>query len=248
MQTAIIIDDEFDARRILKKYLERYFPNIRLIADVDSVEKGVKAINQFKPEFLFLNIKLGDGTGFDLIDQLEDYVPKIIFTTAFDEFAVKAFRYHAIDYLLKPIDPDIFVDSLNKMIEQKVTLKKEAWEIVLNQVQSSERKIGVPTVDGVKFILIENILYLEADGSYCTLNFKDSKAMIISKPLRFFEDKLENEKSFIRPHKSFLINLKYVEEYQKSDGGFLKLNSGIVVPISRNKKVELLHKLDDYFV
>lgn len=248
MQTAIIIDDEFDARRILKKYLERYFPNIRLIADVDSVEKGVKAINQFKPEFLFLNIKLGDGTGFDLIDQLEDYVPKIIFTTAFDEFAVKAFRYHAIDYLLKPIDPDIFVDSLNKMIEQKVTLKKEAWEIVLNQVQSSERKIGVPTVDGVKFILIENILYLEADGSYCTLNFKDSKAMIISKPLRFFEDKLENEKSFIRPHKSFLINLKYVEEYQKSDGGFLKLNSGIVVPISRNKKEEILQKLDDYFM
>lgn len=248
MQTAIIIDDEFDARRILKKYLERYFPNIRLIADADSIAKGVKAINQFKPEFLFLDIKLGDGTGFDLIDQLEDYVPKIIFTTAFDEFAVKAFRYHAIDYLLKPIDPDIFVASLRKMIEQKSTLKKEAWEIVLNQVQNNERKIGVPTVEGVKFILIENIIYFEADGSYCTLNFKDSRPMIISKPLRYFEDKLENEKSFIRPHKSFLINLKYVEEYQKSDGGFLKLNSGIVVPISRNKKEEILQKLDDYFM
>lgn len=248
MHTAIIVDDEFDARRILKKYLERYFPNIRLIADVDSVAEGVKAINQFKPEFLFLDIKLGDGTGFDLIDQLEEYVPKIIFTTAFDEFAVKAFRYHAIDYLLKPIDPDLFVLSLKKMIEQKGTQKKEAWEIILNQVQNSERKIGIPTNDGVKFILIENIVYFEADGSYCTLNFKDSKQMIISKPLRYFDDKLENEKSFIRPHKSFLINLKYVEEYQKSDGGFLKLNSGKVVPISRNKKEEILQSLDEYFM
>ncbi len=248
MQTAIIIDDEFDARRILKKYLERYFPNIRLIKEADSVANGVKAINQLKPEFLFLDIKLGDGTGFDLIDQLHDYIPKIIFTTAFDEFAVKAFRYHAIDYLLKPIDPDIFVVSLKKMIEEKGSIKKEAWEIVLNQVQNSERKIGIPTVEGVKFILIENIVYFEADGSYCTLNFKDSKPMIISKPLRYFEDKLENEKSFIRPHKSFLINLKYVEEYQKSDGGFLKLNSGIIVPISRNKKEEILQSLDDYFM
>lgn len=248
MKTAIIIDDEFDARRILKKYLERYFPNIRLIADVDSVAEGVKVINQFKPEFLFLDIKLGDGTGFDLIDQLTEYVPKIIFTTAYDEFAVKAFRYHAIDYLLKPIDPDLFVISIKKLTEQKSSYKKEAWEILLNQVNSGERKIGIPTVEGVKFVLIENIIYFEADGSYCTLNFKDSKPMIISKPLRYFEDKLENEKSFIRPHKSFLINLKYVEEYQKSDGGFLKLNPGIVVPISRNKKEEILQSLDDYFM
>ena len=248
MQTAIIIDDEFNARRIIKKYLERYFPKIRLVAEAASVSEGLKVINQYSPDFLFLDIKLGDGTGFDLIDKLTDTIPKIIFTTAFDEFAVKSFRYHAIDYLLKPLDPEIFVEAVKSIIDQKSSQNKEAWEIILNQVNIRERKIGVPTNEGVMFVLIENIIYFEADGSYCTIIFKDTKPMIISKPLKYFEDKLSQEKSFIRPHKSFLINLKYVEEYQKSDGGFLKLNSGIIVPISRIKKEEILNRLDEYFM
>ncbi len=248
MHTAVIIDDEFDARRIIKKYLERYYPTVRCVAEADSVEAGVKIVNQLQPEILFLDIKLGDGTGFDLIDQLQNYIPKIVFTTAFDEFAVKAFRYHAIDYLLKPIDPDIFVVAVKNLIEQKGTQKKEAWEIILNQVKNTERKIGIPTVEGVKFILIENIVYFEADGSYCKLYFRDAKQMTISKPLRYFEDKLIDEKSFIRPHKSFLVNLKFVEEYQKSDGGFLKLHSNKIIPISRNKKEEILNSLDEYFM
>lgn len=247
MHTAVIIDDEFDARRIIKKYLERYYPTVRFVAEADSVEAGVKIVNQLQPEIMFLDIKLGDGTGFDLIDQLQEYIPKIVFTTAFDEFAVKAFRYHAIDYLLKPIDPDIFVVAIKNLLEHKGSHKKEAWEIILNQVKNTERKIGIPTVEGVKFILIENIAYFEADGSYCKLFFKDAKQMTISKPLRYFEDKLIDEKSFIRPHKSFLINLKFVEEYQKSDGGFLKLQSNKIIPISRNKKEEILNSLDEYF-
>ena len=248
MQTAIIIDDEFDARRILKKYLERYFPDIKLLAEIDSVSAGVEAVNKLKPNILFLDIKLGDGTGFDLIDQLENEVPKIIFTTAFDEFAVKAFRYHAIDYLLKPIDPEIFVTSVNQLKDKKEQPKKSAWELILNQMQSTDKKIGIPTNEGVKFVLIDEIVFFEADGSYCTINFKDSKHMIISKPLKYFEDKLQQEKSFIRPHKSFLIHLKYVEEYQKSDGGFLKLITGNIIPISRNKKEEILQSLDEYFM
>jgi two-component system LytT family response regulator len=248
MHTAVIIDDEFDARRIIKKYLERYYPTVRFVAEADSVEAGVKIVNQLQPEIMFLDIKLGDGTGFDLIDQLQNHIPKIVFTTAFDEFAVKAFRYHAIDYLLKPIDPDIFVVAVQNLVEKKGTQKKEAWEIILNQVKNTERKIGIPTVDGVKFILVENIVYFEADGSYCKLYFSDAKQMTISKPLRYFEDKLQDEKSFIRPHKSFLINLKFVEEYQKSDGGFLKLQSNKIIPISRNKKEEILNFLDQYFM
>jgi two-component system LytT family response regulator len=248
MHTALIIDDEYDARRIIRKYLEIYFPTIRVLAESDSIREGIQLVNELQPNFLFLDIKLGDGTGFDLIDQLTIDLPKIIFTTAFDEFAVKAFRYHAIDYLLKPIDPEIFVSSISKRIEEKDFMNKAAIDKLVFHMNQTNRKIGIPSIEGVKFILLDSIVYFEADGSYTKLILKDAKQMVISKPLRYFEEKLEREPSFVRPHKSFIINLKCVEEYQKNDGGFLKLNTGTIVPISRTKKEEILQFLDNYFM
>lgn len=248
MNKAVIIDDEFDARRVLKKYLERAFPDIEVAGEADSVTDGIKLIHDVQPDFVFLDIKMGDGTGFDLIDQLEGEIPKIIFTTAFDEFAVKAFRYHAIDYLLKPIDPQLLSEAVTKIISRKESPKKEAWDQIIDQINHTEKKIGIPTSEGFKFISVEEIIYFEADSSYCTLFLKNNKHIIISKPLKFFEDKLSREKTFIRPHKSFFINLKYVEEYQKQDGGFLKLSTGKLIPISRNKREEVLECLEKYFM
>lgn len=248
MQTVVIIDDEFDARRILRKYLERYFPEIEIKGEAETVKEGIELIQNLRPEFAFLDIKMGDGTGFDLIDRLHGNVPKIIFTTAFDEFAVKAFRYHAIDYLLKPIDPEVLIESMNKLIQEKNSIKKDSWQMILEQINTADKKIGIPTQEGFKFIPIENIVFFEADSSYCILHIKDEKQMIISKPLRYFEYKLEMERSFIRPHKSFLINLKFVEEYQKQDGGYLKMRTGNLIPISRNKKDEVLGRLEKYFM
>lgn len=248
MQTAVIIDDEFDARRILRKYLERYFPEIQIQGEAESVAAGLELIETHRPEFLFLDIKMGDGTGFDLIDRLHAHIPKIIFTTAFDEFAVKAFRYHAIDYLLKPIDPETLIESMNKLMQRQGALKKDAWEMILNQINNNDKKIGIPTHEGFRFIPLENIIFFEADSSYCMLYTKENKQMVISKPMKYFEDKLESEKSFIRPHKSYLVNLRYVEEYQRQDGGFLKLVTGKLIPISRNKKDEVLERFEQYFM
>lgn len=248
MQTALIIDDEFDARRILKKYLERYFPEIQIKGEADSVATGIEMVQEHRPDFLFLDIKMGDGTGFDLIDRLTVHIPKIIFTTAFDEFAVKAFRYHAIDYLLKPIDPEVLIDSVNQLIHKEESIKKDAWELILSQIGSNDKKIGIPTQEGFRFIPLENIVFFEADSSYCLLYTKENKQMVISKPMKYFEEKLEPERSFIRPHKSYLVNLKYVEEYQKQDGGFLKLVTGKLIPISRNKKDEVLERFEQFFM
>lgn len=248
MHTAVIIDDEFDARRILHKYLERYFPEVEIKGEAESVTEGLKLIQKSKPDFVFLDIKMGDGTGFDLIDRLNGLVPKVIFTTAFDEFAVKAFRYHALDYLLKPIDPEILIESMNKLMAKDDTLKKDAWDLIINQISNADKKIGIPTQEGFKFIALENIMFFEADSSYCVLHARENKPMVISKPMKYFEDKLDAERSFIRPHKSFLVNLKYVEEYQKQDGGFLKLNTGKLIPISRNKKDEVLERFEQYFM
>ena len=248
MEKVVIIDDEFDARRVLKRYLERAFPEIEIAGEAESVAEGVRLIKDVQPSFIFLDIKMGDGTGFDLIDQLEGQIPKIIFTTAFDEFAVKAFRYHAIDYLLKPIDPQLLSESVSAITGKKAALKKEAWDQIIDQISQTEKKLGIPTSEGFKFIPIEEIIYFEAVSSYCTLFLKNNRHIIISKPLKFFEDKLSREKTFIRPHKSFFINLKYVEEYQKQDGGFLKLSTGKLIPISRNKREEVLECLENYFM
>lgn len=247
MQTVVIIDDEFDARRILRKYVERYFPHLTIAGEAENVHDGVQLIQEKKPTLVFLDIKMGDGTGFDLIDQLVGRVPKIIFTTAFDEYALKAFRYHALDYILKPIDPEILVDAVNQVLDKEDFLKKDSLSLIFEQINESNKKIGIPTQEGFKFIPLEKIIFFEADSSYCFLFTSDSKQLIISKPLKYFEEKLQLERNFIRPHKSYLVNLKFVEEYQKQEGGFLKMQTGKLIPISRTKKEEILETIEQFF-
>lgn len=247
MQTVVIIDDEFDARRILRKYIERYFPDFSIVGEAESVQEGVRLIQDINPKLVILDIKMGDGTGFDLLDQLQGNLPKIIFTTAFDEYALKAFRYHAVDYILKPIDPEILVDAVNQALKKEEALKKDSLNLIFEHINESNKKIGIPTQEGFKFIPQEKIIYFEADSSYCFLYTSDSKQLIISKPLKYFEEKLQLDRNFIRPHKSYLVNLKFVEEYQKHEGGFLKLQTGKLIPISRNKKGEILESIVHYF-
>jgi len=251
MNRAIIIDDEFDARRVLKKYLERYFPNVEVLGEADCVEQGIALIEETRPDLMFLDIKMGDGTGFDLLDQLTGHIPKVIFTTAYDEFALTAFKYHALDYLLKPIDPEIFEQSVKRVLTAAPAGEPKepiAWSRILSAVTGQEKKIAVPSSEGMRFIPINDIIYCEADSSYSTLFLKDKKQLIISKPLKYFADKLEAEPFFFRPHKSFLININYLEEYIKQDGGFLKLSNGKLIPISRNKKDEVIEKINAHFV
>lgn len=247
MQTIVIIDDEFDARRILRKYIERYFPDFIILGEAQNVQEGVQLIRETNPKLVFLDIKMGDGTGFDLLDKLEGNLPKVIFTTAFDEYALKAFRYHAMDYILKPIDPEILVDAVNQTLKKEEVLNKDSLSLIFEHINESNKKIGIPTQEGFKFIPQEKIIYFEADSSYCFMYTSDSKQVIISKPLKYFEEKLQLDRNFIRPHKSYLVNLKFVEEYQKQEGGFLKLQSGKLIPISRNKKGEILETIEHFF-
>lgn len=238
-----IIDDELDARRILKKYLERYFPNLNLIGEADGVESGIKMINQSKPDILLLDIRMNDGTGFELLDQLDGYIPKIIFTTAYDEYAIKAFRYKAIDYLLKPIDPDSFKETINHIIqlsEEQNISKTENIISEFNQV----KKLAIPTQEGFNYIEFDKITYLKADASYCSICLEDKSSIIVSKPLKFFADKLENDESgFIRIHKSFLLNSKHICTLLKENGGSIKLKSGENLPIARNRKDDIFSYL-----
>ena len=236
-----IIDDEEDARRILKKYLERYFPELQLIGEADSVQSGIQLITEFKPEIILLDIRMNDGTGFDLIDGLSSFIPKIIFTTAYDEYAIKAFKYKAIDYLLKPIDTDSFKESINYLLKEssEESLVKSAQ--ILSEVDDNNKKIAIPTLDGINFLELDTVFYIQADASYSTIFLNNNQTILVSKPLKFFADKLESIQSgFIRTHKSFLVNSYYIETYHKNNGGGIILKNGKELPISRNRKEEIV--------
>jgi two-component system, LytTR family, response regulator len=247
-RTVVIIDDEQDARRVISKYIERYFPQLSIIGEAGSVNEGLKLLETVKPSIVFLDINLGDGSGFDVLDSVQHLEANVIFTTAFDDFAIKAFRYHAIDYLLKPIDPDAFVEAVTHALQISVAEQTNNLQNWLSQYGNSERKLAVPTAEGLRFILLDSIVYLEADSSYCCIYLQDQKQIVVSKPLKFFSDKLESERVFLRPHKSFIINMNFLQEYVKEDGGMLKLTTGSLIPISRQKKDEVLKELNEFFL
>lgn len=244
----VIIDDEIDSRRIIRKYLERYFPETRVLAECNSVASGLEAIAIYKPDFIFVDIQMGDGSGFDLLDEVKLVPVHVIIITAFNQFAVKAFRYQALDYILKPIDPAIFQDAVGKIYKNKsFSLEKESIETMFKNAQKTDRKLGIPTNEGFRFVSVNDVVLFEADGSYCVVHLINEK-LVVSKPMKFFEDKLLQTPAFYRPHKSYIVHLKYVLEYQKNDGGLLKMVNKVLVPISRTKKDETLTIIENFFM
>lgn len=243
-----IIDDEEDARRIISKYIERHFPMLKLGGEANNVLDGAILLENIRPEIVFLDIQLGDGTGFDVIDRVRELESRVIFTTAYDDFAVKAFRYHALDYLLKPIDPEDFISAVDHALKITPTEQSNNLQSWMAQYGNSDRKLAVPTSDGLRFIMLDSIVYLEADSSYCSIHLNDNKSVVVSKPLKFFSDKLENERIFLRPHKSYVVNMNYLQEYVKEDGGMLKLSTGRLIPVSRQKKDEVIAAMNSFFI
>ena len=239
--TVVIVDDELDARRVIRKYIERHFPDFKILGEAGSVIEAVELIEETKPNILFLDIQLQDGTGFDVLDSLGTLALEIgiVFTTAYDQHALKAFQYHALDYLLKPVEPELLVKAVEhiQFLKKPAPIKEFVNEMLDKHI---ERKIGIPTNEGFKLMPLEQIVFLEADGSYCKIFLSNGKHLVVSKPMKFFADKLESVGYFIKPHKSYVVNIRYLEEYIREDGGSLKMVNGFHIPISRQKKDEIL--------
>lgn len=244
----VIVDDESDARRVIVKYLERYFPKATVIAEISSCEDAIVQLPELEFDILFMDVQLGDGTGFDILEHLGKINSSIIFTTAFEHYALKAFSFHAIDYLLKPIEPELFISAVNRSRENKSAVLQNDFNELLQSFGHTERKIAIPTSEGLKFIQLDHIQYFEADSSYCTIYLSNNQSVVVSKPMKYFCDKLENNPLFIRPHKSFMLNISYVSDYIKEDGGMLKLGNGKMIPISRQKKDEVLERMEKFFL
>lgn len=244
MIKAIIIDDIPQAIELLRSDLKNYCPEIEVIGDAPSVVAGTKLLKQLNPDVVFLDIELQDGTGFDILEILGDINFKIVFTTASDEHAIKAFRFSAIDYLLKPINPEELQDAVKKLKESKPD-SKESIDLLLDTVKERNRprKLALHTLDKIQVTEIQDIIRCESSGNYTTFYFTDKQNLLVTKTLKEYE-KLLDEHGFVRVHQSHLVNVDQIKEYVKTEGGYLVMKDGAHVSVSVRKKPAVVKLLD----
>ena len=241
---AIIIDDEKMARTLLAGMMEEYCPDVEVLETCVDLPSGVKAIRKLKPDLVFLDIEMPRYSGLELLDFFEETEINfsIIFTTAYNQYAIQAFKLSAIDYLLKPIE----TAELEKAIERfKKSTQKTDYNILKDNLKAnSDQKIAISTLNSVKFIELNHIIYFKAEGAYTDIYLLDEKVLTVSKGLKHFEDLLKENLKFFRCHKSYIINTDYITEHIKSEGGFLKLHEKHLVSISVDKTTDLYQKMN----
>lgn len=239
---AIIIDDEKRARISLQLLLEEYCPEVTLVAQCENLPEGVKAIHKHQPDLVLLDIEMPGHSGLELLDFFNEneITFSIIFTTAYNEFALQAFKLSAIDYLLKPIVPEELANAIQRLQKQKEQQFKALAE---NIKTDSFEKIAVPSGNSFILLKIADIVYIKGEGSYSEIFLKDESKHLISRNLKNFEEILGKDKRFLRPHKSYLVNFDEVIAYNKSDGGWLELQNNISIPVSSDKSNLVLERI-----
>jgi len=245
MLTAIIVEDMIDALELLKSDIEANHPEIKIIDTAQSVVEAAKTLRKKQPDILFLDIMLGDGTGFDVLEIVPDLKSKIIFVTASDEFAIRAFKFAAIDYVLKPYA----LEDLNLAItraKDQIHPNKERINILKETLSAPEQKpdkISLHTLDKIIIVNLDDIIRCESDSNNTIFHLQDERKIFVTKTLKYFSDMLKSY-DFIRVHQSHLVNLQSISEYIKTDGGYLMLKNGHNVPVSVRKKAEIIEILD----
>lgn len=248
---AIIIDDEERARNTLSSLLLNYCPEITIMAACSNVPDGVIAINKHKPDVVFLDIEMPDYNGFELLGFFREIDFDIVFVTAYSEYAIKAFEISAVDYILKPIDIDQLKNSVEKLKQKKLrSHMQEQIELLKESYRTDDiRKIALSMSNGLTFVEIADIVFLEADGAYTTFYLKNGQKIVVSKKLKFYEDILSNRPFFFRTHRTYLVNVNYIKQYSRSDNAIL-LDGDFNIVISRDRKQEfenLLKELRVFF-
>ena len=245
MMDILLIDDEPKARMILRDLLAEYCPKLKVIGEAEGVQSGLALLKAEDPDLIFLDIRMKDGTGFDLLDSIKHRTFQLIFTTAYDEFALKAFEYNAIDYLLKPIDPDKLVLAVDKIqVKAPATPSMEQIQALLQSMQSQTLdRISLPTSEGLRYFKIKEITRLEASNNYTTFYSSTKEKVMVSKTIKNYERILPPE-IFYRVHQSHIININFVTEFLKEDGGYALMEDKSKIPVSRRKKNGLIDALD----
>jgi two-component system LytT family response regulator len=244
MIKTILIDDESKARETMNDLLGQHCRNIQVVAEADCVKAGLEQISLHGPDLIFLDVQMPDGSGFDLLEQLPEINFKIIFASAYDKFAVRAFKFSAVDYLLKPVEPEALIEACKRLEGgEKITELTKKLEVLLHNRNNFE-KIALPTMDGITFIKIKEITRCESDNNYTNIFINTGKKLIVSKTLKEYEDML-TPFNFFRIHKSHLINLAYLQKYKKGEGGYVVMEDGAELEVSRRRKEEFLQALQN---
>ena len=242
---AIIVDDEAYSCESLATLLERYCPDVEVIDTCTSGEQALRSIKEHKPDLLFLDIEMPHMNGFELLKALNKIDFQLIFTTSYDQYAIKAIRFSALDYLLKPVDREELQVSVKKVEQKMQETMPQQLNILLQKLNTPAnitQKIALPTMEGLQMIPVDTIITSASNSNYTIIFLKDKKKITVSRTLKEIEEMLEDY-NFLRVHHSFLINLNEIERYMKGEGGYLIMSDGSTVDVSRSRKEVLLKKL-----
>jgi two-component system, LytTR family, response regulator len=248
---AIIIDDETPARNNLKQIIKDNFKGVNVIGEAESVKTGVELLNKCKTDIVLLDINLSDGSGFNILEQLKDINFQVIFVTAYNEYAIKAFKFNALDYVLKPIEirqlKRVF-DKARELLNDDFITKEELNVVLDNYSKKDEdKKLVIHEMNKVTFVAINEIIKFISDGSYTTIYLNDNSQLTCSNTIKVYQELLP-ESMFYRVHNSSLINMNYVKEFNKEDGGYVVMSDGSHVQISRRRKNEFFKILTEKFL
>jgi len=242
MLRTIIIDDEESVRKTLEKLIDKYCSNVKIVAEANGVNTGIKAIKKHHPDLVLLDIKMEDGTGFDLMQQLEPVDFKVIFVTAYDQFAIKAIKFSALDYLLKPVDPDdlkMAVERAEKLLVSEMNQQLDALSDNMQTSDRNKKKIILRTFDNIHLVKLNDILYCESNDNYTNFYLLNGNNILVSNTLKAYDEML-SEFGFFRAHKSYLINLIHIDRFERSEGGSIVLTNEIKLPVASRKKEQLM--------
>jgi two-component system LytT family response regulator len=240
MIKAVIVDDELNCVEMLEWLIKTYCPVVNVVALCTSGEKGIEAILKHRPDVVFLDIEMPRMNGFDMLEKFDNLFFDVVFTTAYNKFAIKAFRYSALNYLLKPVDPEDLQGTIKKLEEKKTSVGKDQLNLLLENMKNLSnpvQRIALSTGDGLIFVNTADIMYCQAESNYTNVVMAKGNKVLIAKTLKDIDETLSG-KDFFRVHNSYLVNINHIKKFVRGDGGYILMNDDTHITIARSKREE----------
>ncbi len=244
----VIVEDEPHSRESLRNLLKEFCPGTEIVATAENIDEAIKSIQEFQPDLVFLDIELQHGTGFDILEKVKRFDFEVVFTTAFENYAIRAIKFSALDYLLKPIDVEELTLAVNKARsrrEENMQNKNLFYFMQNLKGLNNQKTITLATAEELEFVEVSDIIKVEASGSYTTFHLKNNRKLLVSKNLREYENLLSDCR-FFRVHHSCLVNLNEVEKYVKGDGGYIVLKDGSHASLSQKRKEKFIELMNQH--
>lgn len=249
MIKAVLVDDEKNALEMMEWLIRTYTPEVSIAAACTNAQLGMDAIEQIQPDVVFLDIEMPKMNGFEMLERIGKFNFDVVFCTAYDQFAIKAFRYSALNYLLKPVDPEDLKLTIQRIREKKNVPTSEQFSLLLQQLQQQGRatppRIALTTNDGLVFVPTSDILYCEADSNYTHVVLEGGKRILVSRTLKEIDETLSGQ-DFYRIHSSYLIHINKIRKFIRGDGGYLIMDNDAQIPISRSRKQDFMERFPKF--